>query len=131
MCNEESDEFGNADEPELEQKRKIGPSKPRIVRSDIPGRLRKSCNVIQAVQSVEIPLQQIFKEAGQLTGAMDAEYKALVTNGTWTVADLPKGKQAIGCKWVYTVKRSQTGTVERYKARLVAKVCAKVRRKLQ
>ncbi|PKI57900.1 hypothetical protein CRG98_021688 [Punica granatum] len=53
--------------------------------------------------------------------AMNAELSALERNGTWVVTDLPHGKQAIGCKWVYKVKRKADGLIERYKARLVAK----------
>uniref|UniRef100_A0A2N9GP76 Integrase catalytic domain-containing protein n=1 Tax=Fagus sylvatica TaxID=28930 RepID=A0A2N9GP76_FAGSY len=41
--------------------------------------------------------------------------------GTWDLVDLPAGKSAIGCKWVYKIKTRSDGTVDRYKARLVAK----------
>ena len=34
---------------------------------------------------------------------------------------MPKGKKAIGCKWVYKVKHNLDGRISRYKARLVAK----------
>ena len=33
--------------------------------------------------------------------------------------DLPPGKHAIGCKWVFKLKFRADGTLERYKARLV------------
>uniref|UniRef100_A0A2N9J9F8 Reverse transcriptase Ty1/copia-type domain-containing protein n=1 Tax=Fagus sylvatica TaxID=28930 RepID=A0A2N9J9F8_FAGSY len=41
--------------------------------------------------------------------------------GTWDLVDLPAGKSAIGCKWVYKIKTRSDGTIDRYKARLVAK----------
>ena len=33
--------------------------------------------------------------------AMQVEIDALVLNNTWVVTDLPPGKVAIGCKWIY------------------------------
>jgi len=53
--------------------------------------------------------------------AMDTEIKALELNNTRTVVDLPASKHTIGCKWVYKVKLKSDGTLERYKAKLVAK----------
>jgi hypothetical protein len=40
---------------------------------------------------------------------------------TWDLVDLPHGKSAIGCKWLYKIKTKFDGTIEWYKARLVAK----------
>jgi transposase InsO family protein len=53
--------------------------------------------------------------------AMTAEIHALETNQTWSLTSLPHGKVPIGCKWVYKVKLRSDDTLERYKARLVAK----------
>lgn len=36
--------------------------------------------------------------------AMLEEMNALDYNITWTLADLPTGNKAIGCKWVFVVK---------------------------
>jgi hypothetical protein len=52
---------------------------------------------------------------------MKSELDALVSTNTWSVVDLPAGKQPIGCKWVYKIKHHANGSIERYKARLVAK----------
>ena len=42
-------------------------------------------------------------------------------NGIWDLVDLPTGKKAIGCKWVFTVKVNLDGSVVCLKACLVAK----------
>ena len=54
--------------------------------------------------------------------AMQEEMESLQKNGTWTLANLPKGKKAVKCKWVFKKKEGIPGIEEpRYKARLVAK----------
>jgi hypothetical protein len=52
--------------------------------------------------------------------AMKTEFDSLMKNGTWTLCELPPGRKAIRSKWVYKTKTNQDGSVERYKARLVA-----------
>ncbi|KAL4312901.1 hypothetical protein GQ457_01G023630 [Hibiscus cannabinus] len=54
--------------------------------------------------------------------AMDEELHAMESLQTWSIVPLPKGKQAIDCKWVYRIKHKADGTIDRYKALLVAKV---------
>ncbi|KAG7577546.1 Reverse transcriptase RNA-dependent DNA polymerase [Arabidopsis thaliana x Arabidopsis arenosa] len=54
------------------------------------------------------------------TNAANEELHALESNNTWVVETLPEGKNVVGCKWVFTIKYNPDGTVERYKARLVA-----------
>ena len=52
---------------------------------------------------------------------MKEEILSLQKNKTWELVHLPRGKKAVGCKWVFTVKQTPEGKVDRYKARLVAK----------
>jgi len=49
--------------------------------------------------------------------AMDDEINALVQTGIWELADLPIGKQTVGCKWVYKIKHKVDGSIERFKTR--------------
>jgi hypothetical protein len=53
--------------------------------------------------------------------AMDEEMQALRKNETWDLVPKPKGVDPVTCKWVYKLKRKADGSVERYKARLVAR----------
>lgn len=52
---------------------------------------------------------------------MDEEYESLLKNKTWILTKLPSGRKPITTKWVYKLKRKVDGSIERYKARLVAR----------
>ncbi|BBH05152.1 transposable element gene [Prunus dulcis] len=53
--------------------------------------------------------------------AMQNEFNALLSTGTWTLVSPSPSHNVVGCKWVFRIKRNPDGSVERYKARLVAK----------
>lgn len=48
------------------------------------------------------------------------ELSALYDDKTWKLTYLPAGRQALNTKWVYTLKFKADGSIERFKARLVA-----------
>ena len=52
---------------------------------------------------------------------MNEEMKSLQKNETWELVDCPPRKKPVGCRWVYTMKHKAYGTIERFKAQLVAK----------
>lgn len=46
--------------------------------------------------------------------AMMEEMRALSKSGTWELVELPRGKNPVGCKCMYTVKHKADGSMERY-----------------
>jgi hypothetical protein len=48
-------------------------------------------------------------------------------NNTWKLVELPPKKKPIGCKWVFQTKFKSNGLIDKYKAKLVAKGCTKIR----
>lgn len=64
-----------------------------------------------------------FKQAShipQWQSAMQEEFDAFQTQGTWILVPNSCDKNVIGSKWVYKIKRNCDGSISRYKARLVA-----------
>lgn len=64
-----------------------------------------------------------YEEASQSVEwqkAMEEEILALKENQTWDLVAKPKDVKPISCKWVYKIKTRPDGSIERYKARLVA-----------
>lgn len=53
--------------------------------------------------------------------AMDEEFSALIQNKTWHLVPPSQGTNIIDCKWVYKVERKAHGSIDQYKAPLVAK----------
>jgi len=47
---------------------------------------------------------EISSESKMWKDAMEEEMSSLHNNDTWELTELPKGKRAIGCKWVYAKK---------------------------
>lgn len=77
---------------------------------------------------VDITIPMTYNEAvndpahGQeWKNAIYAEIDALTANNTWKEEKAPKGANLVSTKWVFTTKTHPDGTLERFKARLVAR----------
>ena len=60
-------------------------------------------------------------EKDEWVKAMKQEYESLQSNNTWTLVDTPKDTPVIQSRWIYTKKYNSDGSLQRYKARFVAK----------
>lgn len=50
------------------------------------------------------------------------KYLSFKEYGEWILIDWPESKNAVKCKGIYKIKKDWEGKLDRYKARLVAKV---------
>jgi hypothetical protein len=63
----------------------------------------------------------VSPDADDWKEAVRSEMDSILSNGTWELSELPFGCKLIGCKWVFKKKFRPDGTIEKYKAQLVAK----------
>uniref|UniRef100_A0A2N9GPU0 Integrase catalytic domain-containing protein n=1 Tax=Fagus sylvatica TaxID=28930 RepID=A0A2N9GPU0_FAGSY len=63
----------------------------------------------------------LASKSPQWCEAMNTEFNALLRNGTWSLIPPEPTMNLIGCKWVFKIKQKSDGSLDRYKARLVAK----------
>jgi hypothetical protein len=52
---------------------------------------------------------------------MDHKISSLEQAETWTTVPCPTGKNVVGCKWVFRLKRKVDGSIDKYKAHLVVR----------
>ena len=52
---------------------------------------------------------------------MVEEIEMIEKKNTWELVDRPKDREVIGVKWVYKTKLNSDGSIQKYKARLLAK----------
>ena len=65
-----------------------------------------------------------FEEASQhhvWRDAMMDEYHSIMKNDVWEIVPRPKGKSMVTSRWLYKLKHAANGSVEKYKARFVAR----------
>jgi hypothetical protein len=63
----------------------------------------------------EAASQQVWREA------MVEEYVSIMENDVWEVVPRPEGKSVVTSRWLYKIKHAADGSIEKYKARFVAR----------
>ncbi|KAG8472627.1 hypothetical protein CXB51_034316 [Gossypium anomalum] len=79
-----------------------------------------SCIFIEESCENEPKLYNKAKGVPEWENAMVEEISTLNKNGTWELVPKLFDANLITCKWVYRLKKKVNGTIDRYKARLVA-----------
>ena len=52
---------------------------------------------------------------------MIEEYQSIKKNDVWDFVPIPEGKLVVTSKWIYKIKHATDGSIEKYKARFVAR----------
>lgn len=99
-----------------------------------PRRYRTVANILGTTAPVELDSDELYLVAAEEPNnfseaehddlwrqAMLEELNSIEENNTWMLTDLPVSKRPIGLKWVFKLKKDETGAVVKHKARLVAK----------
>jgi transposase InsO family protein len=63
----------------------------------------------------EAASQQVWREG------MVEEYVSIMENDVWEVVPRPEGKSVVTSRWLYKIKHAADGSIEKYKARFVAR----------
>jgi hypothetical protein len=63
----------------------------------------------------EAASQQVWQDA------MTKEYQSIMKNDVWDIVLRPEEKSVVTSKWIYKIKHAADGSVEKYKARFVAR----------
>jgi len=116
-------ESGSSDATAQTLRRSSRPAKPRNMKDYI------LYNATEVSSGDPITMKEALssEEKYEWKKAMKEEYDSLRKNKTWDLCNLPSGRKALNCKWVYKTKRSNDGSIQSYKARLVVKGCAQYR----
>lgn len=91
----------------MQTRSKSGIFKPKVLTTELA-----------AVEPVTI--EQAFTSK-EWTLVAQQEYEALMKNHTWDLVPLPADRKAVGCKWLFKLKKNPDGTIAWYKGRLVVK----------
>lgn len=116
---EPNDEISTEPEPELRKSSRKSNPTPKFV---------PNSNIQPVVRVAAIPQEPTtFKQA--TTGPNAAEWKdaaykefsSLQKMQTWILVPKPANHNIVSCKWVWKIKTKADGSIERFKARLVAR----------
>ncbi|GKB07800.1 putative ribonuclease H-like domain-containing protein [Tanacetum coccineum] len=113
-AHDDEDESVEADLNNLETTLNVSPIPTTRIHKDHP-----KDQIIRDINSAT-QTRRMTKISEEHAMAMQDELLQFRLQNVWRLVDLPKGKHAIGIKWVYRNKKDERGIVVRNKARLVA-----------
>jgi hypothetical protein len=87
----------------------------------VPDRLVLAASTFPSIPSSILTSVHVALADPNWRAAMEDEYGALMSNGTWELVTQPHGSNIVTGKWVFTHKLRINGSFDRYKARWVVR----------
>ena len=81
--------------------------------------MARSATIYLVVLSWTAHLSALTEPACRVS--MEAEFLALCQNNTWSLVPKLSGTNIVGSKWIFKTKHHPDGSVDKHKARLVAR----------
>jgi hypothetical protein len=53
--------------------------------------------------------------------SMVEEYASIINNNVWEIVPIPLNKSVVNSKWIYKIKHAADGSIDKHKARFVAR----------
>ena len=76
--------------------------------------------MIILIEANRLTFEEVVKSK-KWRDVMNVEIETLECNKTWVLTILPKGVKSIRVKWIFKTKLNESGNIDRYKAKFVAK----------
>ena len=113
----------------MEEVRNLGPVRERRKPSRFRDDDDDDCLLVNSEMEEPKTVHEALsgEQSSQWREAMESEYSSLLKNDTWDLVPPPEGKNIVGSHWVLKVKRDENGSVNRFKARLVAQGYSQVK----
>jgi hypothetical protein len=90
-------------------------------KSKIPKRFSSYATYMMKLLDEEPTTFEEAVQKGQWKEAMMEEHQSIMKNEVWEIVPRPKEKSVVTSKWVYKIKHAADGSVDKYKARFVAR----------
>jgi hypothetical protein len=84
---------------------------------------RYSCYAVTMSHIIDSEPSYYEEASSQLVcrDAMMEEYQSIMKNDVWDIVPRPEGKSVVTSKWIYKIKHTTDGSIERHKERFVAR----------
>lgn len=130
--NIDDNNFLNAVLPDQYGEIRRGQGRPTMIRTGERGRPRKMYQtqnrtnldtIPEEARISEVPLKQAMScvDAEEWHDTMSNEVKSILKNNTWKLLERPPNRDIIGSRMILTNKHNADGTLQRRKARIVAR----------